>query len=397
MASIFDLNAWRAALGQSVANVGNAVLPGTDFGFSEAITGNNNPYGQVAHSTNQAHAGYSPAPTGGYSPVTASYNTGSTNTSPTGTTSTSSNTSSGTAPASSGPSVDQQLIDSAYNSRINDLNNQASTLQGQQNSILGDINSSADTSKGSLTSNYNLSNSNIDSQAQAGGQRQQDALTAARRLYQELTMGGQQRYGGASSAGEAYQALTGQELQRNSQQINSDYNTFMGQIAQAHQSVDAKYADATKQLESQRQLALNQAQRDFQDKMSQIASLKDQAAGDKASQQLSALQNLRNQIYNINLAVAQNNGTLNNLYSQQKAQLQQAEQALSQQAQGANSNQLSFAANASTNPQTSLTFGNNTPVTVAQPTGNKNDQILGMIAGQPINRNDLFQSNFATA
>lgn len=285
-----------------------------------------------------------------------------------------------------GPDPFLQLINDAYNSRIGDLNSQEGTLQSQQNSIVGDINSSADTSKNSLTSNLAQSQSQIDQSATQGGQRQQDALSAARRLYSELSMGGQQRFGGASSAGEAYQALTGRELQRNNQQISSDYNSFMGQISQARQSVQAKYDDAVSQLENQRQLALNQAQRDFQDKISQINSLKSQAAGDKASQQLSALQELRNQVYNINLQTAQNNSNIQQFKTQAESELQNAFQSFSQQQGAAQGGLTSFSENASTNPQTTLAFGN-TPQT-----GGQNLQ-TGAISSQK--DDELFRSPFA--
>ena len=168
--------------------------------------------------------------------------------------------------------------------------------------------------------------------------------------------GGQQRFGGASSAGEAYGALTGRELQRNQQQIESQHNDFMSQIATAHQNVQAKYDDAVAQLENQRNLALNQAQRDFQDKLSQINSLKNQAAGNKASQQLAALQELRNQIYNINLTNSQNSQAVAQMKTQAEAQLANYAQQSGLNVQAATSGLNSFSQNTTTNPQTGLTF-----------------------------------------
>lgn len=256
------------------------------------------------------------------------------------------------------PDTFLQLINDAYNARMGDLNNQEGTLNSQQGSIVSDINSSADTSKNSLTSNLAQSQSQIDQSGVQGGQRKEDALSAARRLYSELSMGGQQRFGGASSAGEAYSALTGRELQRNNQQITTDYNAFMGQVSQARQTVQAKYDDAVKQLEEQRRLALSQAQRDFQDKISQINSLKSQAAGDKAAQQMQALQNLRNQVYNINLATAQNNQNIQQFKTQAESELEKATQAFSAQTGNAQGGLTAFSENASTNPQTTLAFGN---------------------------------------
>ena len=299
-----------------------------------------------------------------------------------------------TAPTPQQPQSDPyaDLINSIYNSNINDLNNQEATLRGNQTSILGDINSQADTSKGTLTTNLGQSQGQIDQSAQQGEQRHQDALTAARRLYNELMQGGQQRFGGASSAGEAYGALTGRELQRNQQQIESQHNDFMSQIATAHQNVQAKYDDAVAQLENQRNLALNQAQRDFQDKLSQINSLKNQAAGNKASQQLAALQELRNQIYNINLTNSQNSQAVAQMKTQAEAQLANYAQQSGLNVQAATSGLNSFSQNTTTNPQTGLTFGTQGNNTTYTPTGQKNDKLVGTIAGQPLNMQDLFSN-----
>lgn len=276
------------------------------------------------------------------------------------------------APTSSGsnaPDPFLQIINDAYNSRIGDLNNQEGTLRSNQDSILGDISSSYDTSKGTLGTNLNQSNTQLDTAEQQGGKRQQDALVAARRLYNELIQGGQQRFGGASSAGEAYGALTGRELQRNDQQINTDYNTFMGQVSTARQTVKAKYDDAVAQLETQKNQALNQANRDFQDKLAQINSLRSQAAGDKASQQLSALQELRNQIYNINLQTAQNSQALNSFKTQAEQQLADATNAFGLSQQQANTGLQAFGENTSTNPNTGLTMNTGGASSSFTPTG----------------------------
>lgn len=285
-----------------------------------------------------------------------------------------------------------ELINSIYNSNINDLNNQESALRNNQNSILGDINSQAETSSATLKSNLGQSQSQIDQSAQQGEQRHQDALTAARRLYQELMQGGQQRFGGASSAGEAYAALTGRELQRNQQSIDTQHNDFMGQITMAKQNVQAKYDDAIAQLENQKNLALNQAQRDFQDKLSQISSLKNQAGQNKASMQMQALQELRNQIYNINVATAQNSQAVAQMKSQAEQQLAEFAQQSGLNVNAATSGLNSFSQNTSTNPQTALTFGGGTNNTATTPTGQRNDQLRGTIAGQPLNLQDLFSN-----
>lgn len=284
------------------------------------------------------------------------------------------------------------VIDNAYNSTINDLNSQESNIRNQQSSIEGDINSQYDTSVKNLGTNLNQSQSQIDMSAQQGGQRQQDALIAARRLYNELAQGGQQRFGGSTSAGEAYQALTGRELQRNNQQITTDYNSFMGQIAQAKASVQSKYDEAIANLQTQKTLALNQAQRDFQDRLTQINSMKNQAAGNKYSMQLSALQELRNQIYNINLATASSNTNINQFKTKAESELTNAINSFGYNNSSVGSNLNAFNSEAPTNPTS--TFAMSTPGQnqAYSPTGQTTNNFIGQIAGQPINPNDLFKN-----
>lgn len=262
-----------------------------------------------------------------------------------------------------------ELINRSYNSRMNDLAQQEGTLRQNQGSILSDIGGQYDVSRGTLGSNLKQSQTQLDYAGQQGSQRQQDALTAARRLYNDLIMGGQQRFGGASSAGEAYQALTGRELQRNNAQITQDYNTYMGQVSMARQGVQAKYDDAMSQLEQQKNAAINQANRDFNDKLSQINSYRNQAASDKAAQQLNALNKMRDQIYNINVAVAKNSGALNTYKSQAETQLKQMEDSINQSYQAAQGGLNTFSQQTTTNPQTALSFQGAPMAQAYSPTG----------------------------
>lgn len=257
--------------------------------------------------------------------------------------------------APTGPS-ESDLINTEYNNRINDLNSQSDVANRNYGSIQGDINSQAAGTANTLNSNFNQSNAGLDLTTQQGGQRHQDALSAARRLYNDLMMGGQQRFGGASSAGEAYGALTGRQLQQNNQSIDSQFNDFNNQIGLARTNIKAKYDDAIAQNEQQKNLALNQAYRDFQDQISQLNSLKNQAGSDKAAQQLAALQNLRNQIYNINIATAQNSQAVNNLRTQAEANLQDAMTKFGQSTAGAQTAQTAFNTNTQA-PTNNLAFG----------------------------------------
>lgn len=330
----------------------------------QATFGSSQPTQQQQQSTTFWGGGPQPVLSGNRIPTTSSDPTGGTGGG--GGQVAGASTSSPSAP--SGPS-ENDLINTAYGARMNDLNQQENTLRGQQASILGDINSQYNTSRGTLNTNMDQSNKQLDLTATQGGQRKEDALVAARRLYNDLSRGGQQRFGGASSAGEAYQALTSQEMQRNSQQITTDYNNFMGQVDFAKQNIKAKYDDAVAQLEQQKNSAISRANRDFQSKISEINSARNQASADKATQQLSALNELRNRIYNINLAVAENNNTLTSYRSQLEKQLSDTTNYVTQEYQKAQSAQTGFNENTTTNPQTGLTMSGAPLASNFTPTG----------------------------
>jgi len=125
-------------------------------------------------------------------------------------------------------------------------------------------------------------------------QRKQDALNAARQLYNDLRMGYRQRFGGATSAGEAAQALLGQEQQRQSGQIG---RTHMNSIAEINnQKVDLKnnFDAAVKELDSQKQAALSQVQQTFVTNLTQINNNRALSQQAKAQAKMQVLENARN-------------------------------------------------------------------------------------------------------
>jgi len=174
----------------------------------------------------------------------------------------------------------------------------------------------------------------VELQEKEGGARRADALADASRIYNELLRGGQQRYGGASSAGEAYKAIGGQQLQRNRAGIMQQYNQFMQQAAFARQDIQRKYSIALQNLQSQKTRAMSQIRMAFDSKLSEINAMKAEAESDKANMRLSALQDLRNQAFQLQLVSAQQEQQLQSEMSQVTqaldAQTQEQAKALSE-------------------------------------------------------------------
>lgn len=287
------------------------------------------------------------------------------------------------------PPADQQLIDQNYGEISNYLNSLQGSAQSGYNSIVSGINSGYNTANTNLGASQDAANKQIAQQQTEGDQRKQDALTAATRLYNELIMGGQQRFGGASSAGEAYAALTGRELQRNQQATQNDYSTFMGQIATAKNNLQTQYENSLRTLEQNRQDSLRQAEADYNSKLDQINSSRTQALQDKNNAKLSLLQNLRNQVYNINVANAQNSSTLKQTLAQYQQQLQAAEQQIAGNLQQTAQGQQAYNANVNLNPTTSLSMG-------TQGGGGQNFTPTGQIASAQGNRDQFGNLLYAT-
>lgn len=280
------------------------------------------------------------------------------------------------------PSIDQftQAINDAFDSSMGYLNQAESTIRGQQGGVESGINDLYNSSKGTVDTQFNASTRDIATSEAQGGQRQQDALSSARQLYNELVQGGRQRFGGSSSAGEAYQALSGRELQKNTQGIQTNYENFMGQITNAKTTLQEKYSNALQTLETQKNSMMQQARRDFEDKLLQITQQKAQAGINKADAKLSALQDLRNQVFQINQQVQGGYTNLNTLKTQLETQLGQAQSDFTAQSQTAGTANSNLQSAVPTQYQTGNTLSMNSNAPLNLQTGQVN----------PTRREDLY-------
>lgn len=165
----------------------------------------------------------------------------------------------------SGLNIDQYLaeIDKEYANSANFLNEQEAAIRADQPGIEKNITNQADLLRNKAYT------------------QKEDAQSAARRLYNELQMGYRQRFGGASSAGEAAQALTANEQQRQMAQNNRTYQEAVAQVDlsanQAIQSAQSEFRNQLltisqnrTQLESEKLQARRQALSDLSDKVFQI-------------------------------------------------------------------------------------------------------------------------------
>lgn len=233
-----------------------------------------------------------------------------------------SNTSNTNNTQSSGPSEQDILnseLDSIFSPVMSALSGQENTLNQNYAPVEGQIRAEGALSEQSLQNQYSEGSGQLQQEQAGVGERKEDALTSATRLYNELQRGGQQRFGGASSAGEAYQTLTATEQQRRQGTIQDAYETASQQITQYKVNLKNKFDTAVAEVKLQIQSAIQDAQSQFRDALQQIQSAKAQAESDKATASMNLLQDLRNKVYTINMQGLQ--------YTQQLALNQQATQA----------------------------------------------------------------------
>lgn len=127
----------------------------------------------------------------------------------------------------------------------------------------------------------------------------ESALAAARRLFQELTQGVQQRFGGSNSAGEFAQNFYGREYQNQRGQQQNTHGQNVRDLGNKAQEIETGYQANLQKINMEKETAKLQARRLFQDKIDQINSMKGQLAQNKAALKLQALQELRNRSYQI--------------------------------------------------------------------------------------------------
>jgi len=195
----------------------------------------------------------------------------------------------------------QQQLDEAYNPIFDYLNQAESNVRGAFPGIQGDINNQYGVSSNQLGTGLQQGMASLDQNSTKIQQTKEDAMAQARRLYNELIQGYGQRFGGSTSAGEAARVLAGNEAQRTMGGVNRDFGNNQALINQKKVEVEQNYQLGLQQLQATRDAALNQANRDFQQKLLDISNTRASTASEKAQQKLAALQELRNQAYNIQL------------------------------------------------------------------------------------------------
>ena len=223
------------------------------------------------------------------------------------------------------PSYNEPDVNAIYGPTMNYLSQAEAQLRSDLPTYEKEAETNYAANKSQLETSKSKTLGDVQAQATAGQRKYEDAGTAARRLFQEQQMGMSQRFGGASSAGEAGQAIVGQELQRQLGGNQRNYMDFSAQVDRQRQNVEQQFNTDLLSLEQQKQTALTAIRRDFQSKLLEIAQNRAQVESAKAQMRMQALMDFRNQVYGIQLQNAQFKNAVN-------LQREQAMQSLNQSA-----------------------------------------------------------------
>lgn len=210
------------------------------------------------------------------------------------------------------------LIDEAYGQSASYLNQAEDALRNDYPTILQEIEAQKAGALRTAQTGFDSSMGTVKTNEESAQLRNQNVMADARRMYDELRRGYGQRFGGASSAGQAATELGNLEQQRQAGRQQQDFQQTMKQIESKRIEINQKFEDQKFQLEQITNQAKNEANRDFQNKLLQIAQSRAENEQAKAQARLSALQDLRNKVYQIQLQNLQFQQTL-------QAQKQQAE------------------------------------------------------------------------
>lgn len=229
--------------------------------------------------------------------------------------------------------VQPSEIDALYNSTFDVLNQAEQNLRNQKPGLIQEANQQAEAARSRLKSGVESQKEVLGQQEQRIEQTGQSQEAEQRRILQELQLANQQRFGGASSAGQAASEIQGREFQKNRFGIQQQVQQGIQQIQQRYRDVEREYQTGLQQLEANATQALNNIQRMFDDKLLEINARRGEAEQAKQNARLQALQDLRNQAYEIKVAKAQYEADLRNQAQANTQYLTQAQQQLLQYGQ----------------------------------------------------------------
>ena len=275
-------------------------------------------------------------------------------------------------------------INAVYDPTMGYLNQAEANVRGQQPDILTAAQQAYETAISELTGSKTRNQDTITQNVTTATNRKDDALSAARRMYEELRRGYSQRFGGSTSAGQAASELSSVEQQRQMGQTTRQFGDTMQQVEQQKLQLDQDFQTGSAKILQYKTESIRQANTDFQNKLLDIQGKRAETESAKAQYRLQALTDLRNQAYQASQQAQQYTQALQQQQQQQQADLQSYAQKLLMSGQGSTSAINQFMGNTTTSPTSGLTVGSsggqNTQPNYTGIIGRKAEDLTGQMA-----------------
>lgn len=283
-------------------------------------------------------------------------------------------------------------INSVYDSSNSYLNQAESNLRSDLPTVLDEAQKQYELAIQGLSQGKEQTVGTINEQGVQAGQRKDDALSAARRLYNELRTGYQQRFGGSTSAGQAASEISNVEQQRQMGATTRGYSDTVRQLETQKVDVQKNYDLGLAQLSQQKQESVNQINRDFQQKLLTISQNRAQLESQKSQARLQALQELRNQVFAINQQTNQFQQTLQAQKAQADLELDTYSKRLGIASSGAQASGQNYTNSTTTNPTSNLQA--NSGFSYQSPNFAQNSDLTGQVGktikGYDANGNPIY-------
>jgi hypothetical protein len=248
-------------------------------------------------------------------------------------------------------------LENIYNQALNYSNQQKGFAEQSRAGNVADIENQFGVSKGTLDTSKGQTLETLGQSEISSRQQQEQSLDSIRRLYNEMMMGYQQRFGGASSAGEAAKALAGQEMQRQMGTTRQSTSNALRQIETQKVQVEENYKNSLLDLENKKNTAINEANRNFQSAILSIDNDIKTAANEKSLAKMNLLKEYKTDLFNIKQQEAAWKANLETMKAQADLQTESALKQLQASASAGSSALDTLKTQATTNPTSGLGVG----------------------------------------
>jgi hypothetical protein len=285
------------------------------------------------------------------------------------------------------PNEFTRLIDENFNAGMGMISGLERSASSIKEADLADIAGAEQTGKQLIGTQKAEGEQILESGKKTSYDTKENVISAARRLYNEATQGTKQKFGGMSSAGGAVQELLSREFFSNIGDAKKSYSAAMDDIRSQAMTLARTVADKAAELNNNVQTWKNDAIRNFQTNMANIAQQRFALESERNQAKLGLLEKFRNESMQIAAA---------DKAFQQQIQLmkEQANQEIRSQATSVNSTLQNLLQNSNLNPTTQYKLPGATGTTGQTLTGQigNRDELTGMVT--PISKYNPANENY---